>query len=79
MRERMSYITWLSYHKVSPQMQECEACNGNGTIECLSCGNVEDCRECEAKGEIDLSRAKYDEIFKAEGKLIESLMKRREV
>ena len=78
MRTQMSYETWLVYHQVEPETENCTECEGEGVIVCSSCENEDDCSNCHGSGKLDRTKYQYQAILTAERNLLESLARRKE-
>ena len=74
----LTYKEWIAFHKIEPEMEECEHCGGDGEHEC-DCGDLHDCKHCKGKGETDITEEKYHMQKRAELKKWEEWNKASEV
>lgn len=52
--EFMSVRQWSDMNpEMKEQETECKQCNGDGYIECETCGHEETCSECEGEGTLN--------------------------
>jgi hypothetical protein len=61
----LTYEEWIKYRNVKVITEDYTGCDGDGVVECFSCGEERDCEECEGTGEIDLT---YEEHKKTQFK-----------